>query len=52
LKGSYWAKDGDLEELFRRAQRLSAHFAGDRRVADFVTLVGRAAELAAASSEE
>jgi len=52
LKGSYWAKGGDLEALFRRAQRLSAHLAGDRRVADFVTLVGRAAELAAASSEE
>ena len=44
LKRSYWAKEGDLEDVFRRAQRLSAEWEGDREVADFVSLVGRAAE--------
>ncbi len=44
LKRSYWAREGDLDDVFRRAQRLSAEFEGDREVADFVSLVGRAAE--------
>ncbi len=44
LKRAYWAREGDLDDVFRRAQRLSAEFAGDREVADFVSLVGRAAE--------
>ncbi len=44
LKRSYWAREGDLDDVFRRAQRLSANFGGDREVADFVSLVGRAAE--------
>ncbi len=44
LKRSYWAREGDLDDVFRRAQRLSADFEGDREVADFVSLVGRAAE--------
>ncbi len=43
LKRSYWAREGDLDDVFRRAQRLSAQFEGDREVADFVSLVGRAA---------
>ena len=45
LKGTYWAREGDLEEVFRRAQKVSAEFPGDREVADFVSLVGRAADL-------
>ncbi len=43
LKQTYWAKEGNLDDVFRRAQRLSADFPGDRDVADFVSLVGRAA---------
>ena len=45
LKRSYWAREGDLDDVFRRAQRLSAAFEGDREVADFVSLAGRAAEI-------
>jgi len=44
LKKSYWAKGGELDGVFFRAQQVSAEFAGDRKVADFVSLVGRAAE--------
>lgn len=50
LKASYWAKDGDLNEVLRRAQQLSPEFAGDARVADFVSLVAAAARLSEASS--
>lgn len=50
LRESYWAKDGDLDDLFVRVQRLSGEFAGDVDVADFVSLVGRAARLRAAAS--
>jgi Ca-activated chloride channel family protein len=45
LKGSYWARSGDLREVLRRAQELSPDFAGDSRVADFVSLVAAAADL-------
>jgi Ca-activated chloride channel family protein len=45
LKGSFWAKDGDLHVILRRAQQLSPEFAGDARVADFVSLVAAAADL-------
>lgn len=46
LKGSYWAKDGDLDDLFRRAQKISAEdYPGDLRVAELAALVGRAASL-------
>jgi len=45
LKRSYWAKDGDLQDLLRRAQKLSPEFAGNTRVADFVSLVAAAAEI-------
>jgi Ca-activated chloride channel family protein len=44
LKKTYWSKDGELDGVFFRAQQVSAEFAGDRKVADFVSLVGRAAE--------
>lgn len=46
LKRTHWAKDGDLDDVFRRAQKLSADFADDamnRDMAEFVHLVGRAA---------
>ncbi len=45
LKGAYWAKGGDLREVLERAQELSPEFAGDSRVADFVSLVATAADL-------
>lgn len=45
LKGSYWAREGDLDDLFRRAQKLSAEYPGDLRVAELATLVGKAAAL-------
>ncbi len=47
LKGSYWAKDGSLDDVFRRAQRLSPEFPGDAGVAEFVALAGTAARLKA-----
>jgi len=43
LKHSYWAKEGDLDGLFRRAQAVSAEYPGDLRVAELATLVGKAA---------
>jgi hypothetical protein len=49
LKGSYWAKESNLDDVLRRAQRLSPDFAGDARVADFVSLVAAAAQLMDAS---
>jgi Ca-activated chloride channel family protein len=45
LKGSYWARGGDLREVLRLAQILSPEFAGDSRVADFISLVAAAADL-------
>jgi Ca-activated chloride channel family protein len=47
LKGAYWARTGDLDEVLRRAQELSPEYAGDSRVADFVSLVAKAADLSA-----
>jgi len=52
LRDSYWAKDGDLQDVFARAQRVSADFAGDVEVASFVSLVGRAARLESGASGE
>jgi len=45
LKGNYWAKDGDLAEVLRRARRLSPELASDERSAEMVTLVERAERL-------
>ena len=45
LKGSYWAREGSLDEVFRLAQQLSPEFSGDERVAEFAALAGRAARL-------
>ncbi|MEE8523947.1 MAG: von Willebrand factor type A domain-containing protein [Thermoanaerobaculia bacterium] len=44
LKQTYWSKGGEIDGVFFRAQQVSAEFAGDRKVAEFVSLVGRAAE--------
>ncbi len=45
LKGSYWAKGGSLDRVFRLAQGLSPEFAGDERVAEFAALAGKATRL-------
>jgi len=45
LKGNYWAKDGHLAEVLRRARRLSPELASDERSAEMVTLVERAERL-------
>jgi Ca-activated chloride channel family protein len=45
LKGTYWARGSDLDELFHRAQRVSADFPGDLRAAELVTTIGRAARI-------
>lgn len=48
LRGSYWARGSSLDELFRRAQRVSGEQAESRRaqdVAELVSLIGKAARL-------
>jgi Ca-activated chloride channel family protein len=52
LKKSYWAKKGDLEDLFRRAQKVSADFPGDKDVAELVDLIGKAARIQAKKGGE
>jgi len=52
LKGTYWAKEADLDALFRRAQKVSARFPGDLEVAELVTSIGRAARLERAACQE
>jgi Ca-activated chloride channel family protein len=47
LKGSYWAKNGKLDTVFREAQTISPRFAGNADVADLVSLAGKAARLKA-----
>jgi Ca-activated chloride channel family protein len=44
LKGDYWAKEGSLRDVSRRAQALSSEFS-DEKVSDFAALVSRAARL-------
>ena len=43
LRGSYWAKDGDLEALARRARRLA--MSGDPRLIELAELIEKASEL-------
>ncbi len=43
LKRTYWARGSSLDDLFARAQRISADYPGDHEVAEFVTLVSQAA---------
>jgi Ca-activated chloride channel family protein len=45
LKGSYWAKDGDLDRVAREAREAAAKFRGDDDVEDFANLASRAARL-------
>lgn len=45
LRGSYWARDADLDDVFRRAQKLAPELAGDQDIAELVVLMGQTAEL-------
>lgn len=45
LKGSYWAKEGDMAEVLRRAQERALEFEGNERISDWIELVEAAAEL-------
>lgn len=45
LRGSYWARDTDLDDVFRRAQKLAPELAGDPDIAELVALMGQTAEL-------
>lgn len=45
LSESYWARNGDLDDVFRRTQQVSSDFAGDHDVAELVGLVSSAARL-------
>ena len=45
LGRSYWARAGDLDDIFRRTQKVAAELSGDRDVAELASLMGRAAEL-------
>ncbi len=45
LRHSFWAKQGNLDDLFARAQKLSARFEGDLAIAELATLIGKAARL-------
>lgn len=39
-------REGDLDELLVRAQRVSADYPGDAKIAELAALVGKAASLA------
>lgn len=45
LKGSYWAKDSDLDELYRRLRPVADEMAGEEEVEDLLYLVDRARRL-------
>lgn len=45
LKGTYWAREGSLDDVLRRLQQLAPSYAGDERVAELTALVARAARL-------
>ncbi len=45
LRGSYWAREGSLDDVFRRLQRLQPELAGDERAAELAAMAGRAARL-------
>ena len=45
LKHTYWSRDSSLDDVFLWAQQVSVEFPGDHKVAEFVSLVGRAARL-------
>jgi Ca-activated chloride channel family protein len=45
LKGSYWAREGDMREVLNRARELAPAFARDERFAEWLELVEQAADL-------
>lgn len=45
LRGSYWAREGSLDDVFRRLQRLQPELAGDERAAELAAMAGKAARL-------
>ncbi len=45
LKGSYWAKDSDLEELYRRLRPVADRMAGDEAVQQLLSLVDEARQI-------
>ena len=45
LRGSYWAREGSLEELFSIAQHLVPEFPGRTDVVELVDLIGKARDL-------
>ena len=49
LRGSYWAREGSLDDVFQRLQRLQPEVAGNRQAAELTALAGRAAGLVAAA---
>jgi Ca-activated chloride channel family protein len=50
LKGNYWAKEGDLADVLRRARQF-AESTGDERAAEFASLVEKTARLKARKSD-
>lgn len=46
LKGTYWARGGDLDAVAREAERLARELRGDAEVAELARVARRAAELA------
>ncbi|MDY7093805.1 MAG: von Willebrand factor type A domain-containing protein [Acidobacteriota bacterium] len=51
LRGSWWAKEGSLDEVFRRAQQVSAELPGNAQAAEFAALAGRAAGIRARAAQ-
>ena len=47
LRRSFWAREGDMGDVFVRADGLSSEFEGDVDVAEFVSLTGLASRLVA-----
>jgi Ca-activated chloride channel family protein len=45
LKGSYWARESDLDELYRRLRRVADELEADAEVEDLLYLVDRARRL-------
>ncbi|MEX1311848.1 MAG: von Willebrand factor type A domain-containing protein [Candidatus Sulfomarinibacteraceae bacterium] len=52
LKQSYWARSGDMDEVLSRARELAPEFADDERVAEWIELVQKAAELIRDADED
>jgi Ca-activated chloride channel family protein len=46
LRGSYWAREGSLDAVFRGLQALQPELAGDARAAELAALAGKAARVA------